>query len=244
MELDHLKVFIAEDEPEFRSNFIEDLLKFPKLQVGGVAEDGEQALSMLLSNDYDVAFLDIRLPKRSGIEVIQALQKAKPDPPKFVLITAYTDFFQAAFDVGAIDYLVKPFTNKRLKKTIERVREGSPHKAEKINPFGLACRVDGSIDIIKYDEIIYLKSKGNYIELAGKTREIRILGLLKNIEPRLPESQFVRIHRQTILNLSYLKSIELNFHNSYTATLKDSKTASLNIGRRYLNTLREKLNLR
>ena len=244
MGLNDLKVLIAEDEPGFRSSFIEALLKFSGIQIGGFAEDGEQALSMILEEDYDVVFLDIRLPKLSGIELIKKLQGAKQNIPKFVLITAYKEFLQEAFEHGVTDYLVKPFTNERLGKAINRVNEASQEKAEKINPYGLACKVDGNVKIIRYDDIKYLKSRRNHVDIICKTKEIRVLDLLKSIKRRLPDYQFIRIHRQVILNLGFLHSIQQGFYGNYIAILNDPEKSSFNIGRKYLKSVRHKLNFR
>ena len=250
-------VFIIEDESSFSSKFIESVLSFPHLHLKGFATTGKQALNMLLKNDYDIAFLDICLPSLSGIEIVEILmkKKSKDKIPAIIFITAYKEYLEKAFEYGVIDYLVKPFSDERLEKAINRAKDfklnqlrdnqnNQTQDEEKINHFGLAYKLDNKVQMLDYDKIKYLNSEGNYTIITLKEGSVRIPKIIKHFESRLPEKQFIRIHRQFILNLSLLSSIGHDGRHNYTAFLNDEEKTKLSIGRKYLKDLKKLINIK
>ncbi len=113
---DHFSVFIAEDEQPARDYLINLVLKRKELKVGGWAKDGEETLHKLTDDNFDLLFLDINLPVISGIELLAKIKK----PPFVIFTTAYSDHALKAFDIGAIDYLLKPFSENRFNSAVEK----------------------------------------------------------------------------------------------------------------------------
>ena len=229
-----IRVVIADDEPLARER-IRTLLE-SHLDFALVAEcgDGEEAVRVLAEEKPDLVFLDVQMPELDGFGVINAFSSAQR--PWVVFITAYDEHAVRAFEVNAIDYLLKPVEPKRFEAAILRVRERLAQPpadrdaaleavlAELRKSKGHAARLvvrDGSkVSFVRTEEIDWIDAAGNYARLhLGETVHL-LREPLKVLESRLDPERFLRVHRSAIVNLERIASVEPYFHGEYVLTLK------------------------
>jgi DNA-binding LytR/AlgR family response regulator len=233
-------VFIAEDEVPARELLVDLLLMRPELKLAGIARNGEEALRKLSDREYDLVLMDIHLPVMSGIEVMSRLKKI----PGVIFTTAYDQYAVNAFDFGAVDYLLKPFTADRFNLSIDkfvnlRRAEERPYAAGPET--GLALKYGGKHHIKPYQEIIYVSSHGKNSVIHTVAEDIESPMILKDVEKRVPADQFIRIHKQHIVNIRYISSLESYIGGQYIAYLRDNDESSLPVGRKYAGFLKSRL---
>ncbi len=234
-------VLVIEDELPARELLVDYLTARPELKLAGVAKSGEEALRKLSNGDYDLAFLDIRLPLMSGIQVIEGLVKA----PYLVVTTAYEEYALRAFEVGAADYLLKPFTADRFNRSVDRfLRErAAGRQGPAATAGGFPVRERGRHCILPYRDIMYVSSNGknSVIHTADGTIETPVI--LKKIEDIVPADSFMRIHRQHIVNMHRIAALQYYIGGQYIAYLNDGDESPLPVGKKYAALLKSRLNL-
>lgn len=238
------RVLIADDEPPAVARVRAMLEGRAEYQVVGVASDGAEAVDLLLREQPDLVFLDIKMPKLDGFEVLEALRALHATPPAIVFVTAFDDFAVKAFDVGALDYLLKPFDRERFDRalartaarTAARAPEGTPRARGipdglieylRTLPHGRAfperflVRTGRRMHFVRTADIDWLDAQGNYVQLhaAGRTHLVR--DTMKGIETKLDPAKFVRVHRSAIINVDRIAEIEPHVHGQYVITLRD-----------------------
>lgn len=229
--------YIAEDEPLARQRIKFLLQNYPTFQLVGEASEGEQALQFLQNNQVDVLFLDVHMPGYSGLEV---LQNIPPNHRPFtVFVTAFDQYAIQAFDYFAIDYLLKPYSNQRFYQTITRLQNllGTNHqqKLDKVfsflnnenqNPFQdkLMIKIAGKIYFIAINQIEYIQSAGNYVEITAEGKKHLLRETMSTMMASLPAQPFLRIHRRTIINLQYLLEIRPTTYGDYDVKMKNGVT--------------------
>lgn len=201
-----LRVFIVDDEPPAR-NRLRDLLNDCSAQldldVVGEAGNGREALDKLAEIPADVVLLDIRMPQMDGIELAQHLNKL-PKPPVVIFTTAYDAYAIKAFDLRAIDYLLKPIRLGRLFEALNRAREAVPVQTEALRELlpeprkNLSIHERGKIHLIAIEEVLYLRAELKYITVRTADREYLIEESLNALEKEFV-ARFVRIHRNTLI---------------------------------------------
>ena len=231
-DLSRVRVVVCEDEPLARRAIREYLRDVEWLEVVGTAEDGKQALRMIHKLEPDLVFLDVRMPGMDGVQVLEALDYR----PAVVFTTAFDEYAISAFDLGAVDYLVKPFGRDRLIRTLDRVRVRLVGEAR--------ARVlddEGDRDAGPYAERIFARHKGAMIPVAvaeirrvdavdggvsvvTKERVLDLDATLGEMEGRLDPRDFVRIHRAHLVNLSHVVSIRRYDERRLTLRLDDDST--------------------
>lgn len=230
-----IRVVIADDEPLARERIrtlLDDHVDFTLVAECG---DGEETVRVLAEEKPDLVFLDVQMPELDGFGVINAFSAAQR--PWVVFITAYDEHAVRAFEVNAIDYLLKPVEPRRFEAAIARVRERLAQPAgdrdaaleavltELRKSKGHAARLvvrDGSkVTFVRTDEIDWIDASGNYARLhvGGAVHLLR--EPLKVLEGRLDPDRFLRVHRSAIVNLERIVSVEPYFHGEYILTLKD-----------------------
>jgi len=210
-----LRVLIVDDEAPARSR-MRDLLtdcaqEFP-LVVTGEAASGRAALELLFAQPADVVVLDIRMPEMDGIEVAQHLQKLEL-PPAVIFATAFDAYAIRAFEVHAIDYLLKPIRMVRLKEALARVHAGRPPPAEALRRLQrtprafLSAQERGKMHLIAVDDIVYLKAELKYVTVRTAAREYLIEESLTRLEQEYAE-RFVRVHRNCLVARAAVRGFE------------------------------------
>ena len=236
-----ISVFIAEDRQSSLDLLIEFMLFREELKLEGVAKNGEEALKMLLKNKYDLIFLDINLPLLSGIEVLENLKNI----PYVIFTTAFDRYAIRAFEVGAVDYLLKPFSMERFNQAVDRalILINEKNKQFKsLKSIGMSFKCDRKNFIVPYDDIVYISSSNRYSVINTIEEEFETPALLKEVSKKLPEG-FLRIHRQYIVNLKYVFKVEYIIAGQNEITLNDGNKTKLPVGRTYYDLLKKKLNL-
>lgn len=221
--------FIVDDEPVARAGLRAMLEQFDWIEVIGEAADGQSAVTGIRELAPRLVFLDVQMPVLLGTDVLRSLEK----PPHVVFTTAYSEHAVTAFELGAVDYLLKPFGPRRLAAAMERVRTaiGAPaaaHPVERLNhamaegPISrLFVRVGSSLIPIAVDRISHLDADGDYVtvHVDGARHVLHIA--LATLESRLDPNRFMRVHRAHIVNLDQVKSFKRDARGNLEATLSD-----------------------
>ena len=201
-----LRVFIVDDETPARNRLREllgDCQEQLSLVVVGEAANGQEALDKLAETKADVVMLDIRMPQMDGIELAQHLSKL-PNPPVFIFTTAYDAYAIKAFELHAIDYLLKPIRLGRLFDALTRARNAVPVQTEVLRDLlpearkNLAIHERGKIHLIPIEEVLYLRAELKYITVRTTEREYLIEESLTALEKEFA-TRFVRIHRNCLV---------------------------------------------
>lgn len=240
-----IRALIVEDEPLARERLKMYLADEPDVEIIGECADGRQAVSAIRSLGPDLVFLDIQLPELDGFGVVEEVGAERM--PVVIFITAYDQHAMRAFDVYALDYLLKPYKSERLKRAVERARaqvlrgkdaalnERLLSLLESVRPGPryverLMIRSLGRVYFIRADEIDWIESEGNYVRIhAGKESHF-LRDTLGGIEARLDRQKFVRIHRSTIINVESIKELQPLFSGDYTVILHNGERLTMSRG--------------
>lgn len=238
------RVLIAEDEPLLRAQLKARLVDaWPEVTEIIEAENGEQALALVHERGPDVVFLDIRMPRKSGIEVAQALAGRC----HVVFVTAYDEYAIAAFDEGAVDYVLKPATAERIAKVVARVKarlalppldlaailrrlaerdeSGAPLK-------WIRASLGTVMQMIPVADVVYFRAEDKYTKVVTRDAEALIRKPIKDLYDELDQEAFWQIHRATIVNLNAIARIERDFRDQPVITLK-SRPERLTVSRTF-----------
>ena len=209
----NLNCIIIDDEPMARKVLEEYIEDIPFLQLVGKAENPVKATVLLNTNKIDLIFLDINMPRMSGIEFL----RNSTILPMTIMTTAYTEYAIEGFELDVVDYLVKPFSSDRFLKACTKAKEYYELKNKaaeniNINPihdyFFIKC--DGKIEKVFYDELLYVEAMLNYVVLHTENKKMIVYLTIKSIEEQLPKNVFLKIHKSTIVNTTKIKTIEGN----------------------------------
>jgi two-component system LytT family response regulator len=214
-------VVIADDEELSRRGLRLAVDSHPKFRIIGEAPDGSSAVSLLDQLKPDLAFLDVEMPGLDGFDVLRALRPR--DWPLVVFVTGYDDYAVQAFEVGALDYLLKPWGEDRMLRTLDRAvnRLEDPHVVdrEKVERMlaatrspnrleRLPIRRNGTIEILDLADVDWISAAGNYVELHTNGRRLLHRITLKTLAERIDPEHFARIHRSTIVNVDRVSELE------------------------------------
>ncbi|XDD51237.1 LytR/AlgR family response regulator transcription factor [Leptospira sp. WS92.C1] len=231
-------VLIIEDEVPARELLRKYLEEWPSFKIESVASNGRQALEILEKKNFDLVFLDVNLPEKSGLQILE--EKGKP-APALVFTTAYRDHALRAFEVGALDYLLKPYSRERFRETMARVEEFlSVRKRGKRSDSFLFFRESGILHRLALSKLLYLTANGKKCVLHSTEKDHETPKLLGDMETELPGDRFVRIHKKYILNLEYISGMKSNAGGGYEVFLNDEDETILPVGREYVSNLKEK----
>lgn len=253
-----IRVVIADDEPLARERIRTMLTGRDRYTVVAECADGPETVTVLAERPVDLLFLDIQMPGLDGFQILDSIQTTQL--PIIVFVTAFNEHALRAFDVHALDYLLKPFDRVRFETTLSRVedlldrRNGSELPAELrdflrglVNapqpavPVRFPVRANGEIYFIKADDVDWIDAEGNYVALHAGGRRHLVRETIKSLEARLDPAKFVRVHRSAIINLDRLRKLQPYFHGEYVITLQDGTT--LTSSRTYSDRLRALLDV-
>jgi two-component system, LytTR family, response regulator len=234
------KALVVDDERLARKQLVEMLEEIQEIDEIYQAEDVKTAKVIIEKNSPNIIFLDIQMPHESGFDLLEQINYSG----KVIFVTAYDEYALRAFEVNAMDYLMKPVAFDRLKQSIERIQLSEnlepDIKQKLLYSDRLFLTIGVHMHFIKVSSIIAINSDGDYTNI--QTQE-GIDGLvaksMNEWELRLPENNFSRIHRSTIINLEYIEKIEKWFNYSYRVFMKNLKEPLI-ISRRYAKSLKEK----
>jgi two-component system, LytTR family, response regulator AlgR len=206
-----LKILIADDEAPARNRLRELLAEIGRNQVVGEAKNGKEALDLVGSAQPDLLLLDIRMPVMDGLEAAQHLQKISPKP-QVIFTTAYDTYAIKAFDLNAVDYLLKPIRLERLETAINKAKVLQPKQIEALRPLQktrghLSIHERGRVLLVPVNDIIYLRAELKYVTVRTAEREYLLEESLVNLEMEFSE-QFVRLHRNCLVAHQFIAGYE------------------------------------
>jgi two-component system LytT family response regulator len=237
-----IRALIADDEPLARERVREMLAQRQDVTIVGEARDGEEAVRLIEELSPDLLLLDVQMPGLDGFEVLAELNRR----PAVVFITAFDEYAVRAFEVHALDYLVKPFHRGRFHEAVDRAiaRPATDLRAllSELRPSHLTrfvVRSAEEISFVKVADVAWIEPAGNYVRLHTAAGERIVRTSLRELESRLDPAVFVRVHRSAFVNLEYVQKLEPYFHGEFVITLRDGSRVTSS--RTYSGRLRELL---
>jgi len=264
-----LRVLVVDDEPLGRQRLLDLLHDEADIEVVGTAADGVAAVEAIRSVRPDLVFLDVQMPRMSGLDVVQAIGPA--DMPATIFVTAYDQYALDAFDTAAVDYLVKPFKDDRFEEAVRRARrrvesdsrerlheqliallQGGPSAVLAPSPLPdapvrqgekylerIAVQMRGKMRVVPVAQIDYVTASGQYVELHVGAHRYIIRESLQHLEERLDPEHFIRVHRSAIVRLSLVDTLLRSEGSDYEIQLKGG--VRLPVGRSRREALERRL---
>lgn len=237
-----LRTIIVDDEPLARERLKRFLRDESDVEIVAECGNGNEAIEKIRALRPDLVFLDIQMPEKNGFDVIKALGPKLV--PTVIFVTAYDQYALKAFDVHALDYLLKPSTKERVHKAVGRARDHlsigpkdsidgrlialiEDLKQEKRYLDRLVVKSHGRVFFLKADEIDWIEAAGNYVKLHSGREAHMIRETMNGIEGKLDPQKFIRIHRSTVVNIDRIKELHPMFSGDYSVILRDDTELSL-----------------
>lgn len=211
---------IADDEPGSHLVLKRYLDELPFTEFAGSCYNALEVYQFLKTGHADILLLDINMPEIDGFALLDML----PDPPAVIITTAYSDYALKSYEYDAIDYLHKPIRFERFIKAIEKAARRLNEKNISLPLAPLEIRVDGRVQEIFTEDIIYIQSMGNYVKLVCSNKTYITALTTKELEYRLPAPQFIRIHKSFIVNTKHIKAVKASQVFTSKETLPLGKT--------------------
>jgi two-component system LytT family response regulator len=240
--MSELRVLIVDDEPLARDRIRELLAREQQVLVVGEAGNGADAALLVEQHDPDLVFLDVQMPEVDGFGFLELLGPERA--PLTIFVTAYDQYALRAFEVHALDYLLKPFDRDRFQRALERARNtllgrevDDSHRRiaallaelapERRYAERLVVKTGEKTLLLRVNEVDWIEAAANYLKLH-RGKDVHLLReTMNSIETRLDPSRFARIHRSTIVNLDRIAHLESWFHGDYCVKLVDGTTLTL-----------------
>jgi len=204
-----IKCLVVDDEPLAQRILEKYISSLPSLELVNKCNNALEASSYLHQHSVDVLFLDIKMPELTGMEFLRTLNR----PPQVIITTAYSEYALEGYEYSVVDYLVKPFSFERFLKAVNKIKKKQPdRKIEKSTP-GIKkkdfifFKSDQTHHKVQFKDIRYLQGYGNYIKVFTRNKKILILETMSNMEKKLPQEQFVRIHKSYIISIQQIDKI-------------------------------------
>jgi len=245
-----MKALIVDDEPIARRVLREGLEAFPEVHVVGEAGDGKEALQRIAKLQPDLVFLDLQMPVLSGLEVVRHLA---PPLPVIVIVTAFDEHAIQAFEAGAIDYLLKPVSETRLRRAIERANAmmGRPDEiaahtdriASAVQPPGalrnrkIVGRNGEDYYILETQDVLAFQAERELVWIVTAKQRLLATQTLRAIEERLADPEFQRVHRNAIVNVNHIRKMSAISSQRWLITLSNS--LQLVVSKRQAHNIRE-----
>ena len=250
-----IRTLIVDDEPLAREKLRGFLEGVEDFEVVGECRDGREALETIERERPDLVFLDVQMPEMDGFEVLENLEAG--ELPTVIFVTAYDQYAIKAFDVHAVDYLLKPFDRDRFKKALDRARMeverrevgdvrqkllallGDAEVRRRRYSDRLVVKTSGRVIFLKAGDVDWIDAAGNYVKIhtGGETHQLR--ETMSRLEDRLDPEKFLRIHRSTIVNIERIRELQQQFHGDYLVVLKNGQR--LTLSRSYRDRIQELL---
>jgi DNA-binding LytR/AlgR family response regulator len=246
-----IKVLVVDDEIPSQKELTHIIGRHADFIVAGTAESGRVALSLIDKLNPQVVFLDIQLYDISGIELAVKISAEKKDII-IIFATAFDEFAVKAYELDAFDYVVKPFDECRIDKTLERVRQKLKIKPEteylEINtcqlPLSRVCaQADGRWTVVDCSDIVYITVEGKRAHIKLNRDMLTISRTLHELSEQLDPREFLRIHRAYVVNLCHIREVIPWFNGSYNLVMNDEQKSEIPVSRHYARGLKQRLGL-
>jgi two-component system, LytTR family, response regulator len=254
--MNKIRALVVDDEPMARDRVLSLLQQEEDVEVVGECGDGTQAVAAIQHQSPDLVFLDVQMPGHNAFEVIQAVGAERM--PNVIFVTAYDEYALKAFEVHALDYLLKPFGRDRFQRTLQHARaslerrragdlgrrllalvndiktEPGPPRLDR-----LVVKAGGRVFFLRTDEIDWIEAAGNYVRLHLGEESHLFRETMNRMESRLDGRRFVRIHRSRIVNTERVKELQPWFNGEHVVVLQNGTRLTLSRG--YREKLQEQL---
>jgi len=250
--MNKLRVIIVEDEKPARELVKAYLRDYDNIELIEECEDGFKGVKAINTNKPDLVFLDIQMPKLSGFEVLELIDEM----PEVIFTTAFDQYAIKAFELSAVDYLMKPFSRQRFKEALDKVfARFDQNKKDSSNIVELSENIKQStetiermfiktgnkIDMVDVKDIVQIIAQDDYVEIVTADKKYLKKETMNYLEKALSESMFSRVHRSHIININHINKIEKYGKESFVVILKDGSSA--NISKSRIKDLREQLGI-
>lgn len=247
-----IKALIIDDEPLACKRIVTLLEEYDQVEVAAVCHNGMEAINEIKNKNPELIFLDIQMPEIDGFEVLRHIDT--DSLPCVIFVTAYDEYALKAFEVHALDYLLKPFKKERFGEALARAqntinREKATDFTNKVERLLVSLETSkdvlsrimvessGQYFFLDIDEVEWIESAGNYVEIHAGDRSYLIRETMVNMERKLDSNIFFRIHRTAIVNINFIKALEKWFHGDYKITLMNGE--ELTMSRNYKKLLKQ-----
>jgi two-component system LytT family response regulator len=243
----NITTILVDDEPLALKLLKEYLQGFPNIHIIGKCNNGRQAVKVINENNPDLVFLDIRMPGLNGFEVLEKLNHI----PHIIFTTAYGDYALKAFEVNAIDYLLKPYDKKRFSRAVQKVLDRSARSSDEIDRIArvlqqskdpgeysncIFVRVGRKILSVQIDDIVWIEADGDYNQLHTYGGTYLCSSSMNVLEGKLDSSRFIRVHRSYIIAVNSIEHLKGDGEGGFIAMLKDK--SKVKISRTYAAKIR------
>jgi two-component system LytT family response regulator len=238
-----IRTLVVDDEPIARARVVSLLKQEQDIEVVGECANGRQAKSAIESTSPDLLFLDIQMPEVDGLDLARTIQSS--GAPAVVFVTAYDEYALRAFEVHALDFLLKPFSAERFRSALGHAREhvtqrrkmGASAAGSTQDPNGgrrnrLMIKSSGRIHFVRMADIDWCEAQGNYVRVHVGHQEHLVRDTMSHLESELDPQQFVRIHRSTIVNVDRIQEMQSSFNGEYVVLLRTGTRLTLSRGYR------------
>lgn len=247
-----ISVLIVDDEPPSLNELQYIINQHPDFTVAGLAGSGKEAVDLLVKLNPQVAFLDIQLYDINGLDLAKKILSIRKDTC-VVFATAHDDYAVRAFELNALDYVVKPFDELRVYKTLDRIcttlkqknsgiKETPDDKRETLDR--ICAGGTDRLSVINCDDIIFIAAQERKTVLKLYHDFAPSLYTLKELYSRLNKRDFIQVHRSYIVNIKYIKEIVTWFHGSYMLMMDDAQKSEVPVSRNFIKNLKQKLGIK
>jgi two-component system, LytTR family, response regulator len=248
-----IRTLIVDDESLARERIRDMVATDPEIEIIGDCANGKEAVKAISKLKPDLIFLDVEMPGMDGFEVLQSL--APQQMPAVIFVTAYDQYAVRAFEIHALDYLLKPFDRERFERSLGRAKEQLLRTEDSMNERILSAleqiktrpvhlerlviKMNGHVFFIKAEEIDWLEAEGNYVRLHAGKESYLLRDTISALETQLDPKQFLRVHRSAIVNIDRIQELQPWFHGEYRIILREG--VQLTLSRSYREKLHELL---
>lgn len=232
-----IRTLVVDDEPLARARILKQLEQFEYITVIGECKNGREALTQIKTYKPDLVFLDIQMPDLTGFDVLEN-ESIKP-LPFIIFVTAYDHYAIKAFNVHAVDYLLKPYDDERFVQALEYAKEqillkdaSFLHKKmvrildeyqyqQSDELTAIEVKEKAMTKLINVNDIYWIEAEGNYLKINLENRRHLIRQTMQNIESQLDKTMFIRVHRSILVNQLYIRNVKYKGNNQYVFNLKN-----------------------
>jgi two-component system LytT family response regulator len=248
--MNKLRAIIVEDEAPARELLKAFLKSHENIELVTECSDGFSGAKTINEHKPDLVFLDIQMPKLTGFELVELLDEI----PQIIFTTAYDQYAIKAFELSAVDYLMKPFSKQRFDEALAKVYERAQQKkdssdniqdlTEKVKSDGktlerIFVKTGTRIDVVPVTDIVHIQAEDDYVEIVTKEKKYLKKETMNYLENSLPSELFIRVHRSSIVNVNYILKLERYGKESYIVILKDG--SKVNVSKSRVKELKDQL---